>query len=87
MQADGYSLDDKRNKIDANDLSDIVARWNSRSEQTENDRSSKFFFVEKSEIENNDLDLSINRYKLAEYKEVVYQDPKEILAKIEALEN
>lgn len=87
MQADGYSLDDKRNKIDANDLSDIVAKWNSRSEQTENDRSSKFFFVEKSEIEKNDLDLSINRYKLAEYKEVVYQDPREILAKIEALEN
>lgn len=87
MQADGYSLDDKRNKIDANDLSDIVTKWNSRTEQTENDRGSKFFHVEKAEIEKNDLDLSINRYKVAEHKEVVYQDPKEILRKIEELEN
>jgi len=87
MQADGYSLDDKRNKIDANDLSDIVTKWNNRAEQKENDRGSKFFYVEKTEIEKNDLDLSINRYKVAEYKEVVYQDPAEILSKIESLEN
>ncbi len=87
MQADGYTLDDKRNKTDANDLSDIVAKWNTRSEQAGNDRGSKFFFVTKQEIVDNDLDLSINRYKVAEYKEVVYEDPKVILGKIEALEN
>ncbi|GMU89136.1 MAG: putative type I restriction enzyme BthVORF4518P M protein [Chlorobiota bacterium] len=87
MQADGYTLDDKRNKTEANDLSDIVAKWNSRTEQTENDRGSKFFFVTKQEIIDNDLDLSINRYKVAEYQEVVYEDPQVILSKIEELEN
>jgi type I restriction enzyme M protein len=86
MQADGFSLDDKRNKIDANDLNDIVTKWNNRTNQIENDKGSKFFFVTKEEITSNELDLSINRYKIAEYKEVIYQDPKEILSKIEALE-
>lgn len=27
MQADGYSLDDKRNKIDDNDIPDIIAQY------------------------------------------------------------
>ena len=31
MQADGYSLDDKRDRIEANDLPDIVNEWKSRS--------------------------------------------------------
>jgi len=30
MQADGYSLDDKRDRIEANDLPDIVKEWNRR---------------------------------------------------------
>ncbi len=30
MQADGYSLDDKRDRIETNDLSDIVEKWNRR---------------------------------------------------------
>jgi type I restriction enzyme M protein len=42
--------------------------------------------VEKSEIEANDFDLSINRYKVTNHVEVSYDDPKVILAKIEKLE-
>jgi len=30
MQADGYSLDDKRNKIDKSDLQDIVKQYTLR---------------------------------------------------------
>ena len=30
MQADGYSLDDKRDRIEANDLPDIVVKWKCR---------------------------------------------------------
>jgi len=30
MEADGYSLDDKREKIEANDIPDIVRRWKER---------------------------------------------------------
>ena len=64
MQSDGFSLDDKRTKINGGgDLPDIVEKWKNRKKQTENDRGSKFFWVDKEEIEKNDLDLSINRYK------------------------
>ena len=87
MQSDGYSLDDKRTKINGGgDLPDIVDKWKHRKEQKENDRGSKFFWVSKEEIEKNDFDLSINRYKETEYAEVKYEDPKVILGKIEALE-
>src|SRR5215469_9483943 len=63
MEADGYSLDDKRSKIKQNDLPDIVEKWKNRKEQKENDRKSKFFYVDKKEIEDAEFDLSINRYK------------------------
>lgn len=87
MQSDGFSLDDKRTKINGGgDLPDIVEKWKHRKEQKENDRGSKFFWVSKKEIEKNDYDLSINHYKETEYVEVKYEDPKMILGKIEAIE-
>ena len=87
MESDGYSLDDKRTKINGGgDLPDIVEKWKNRKTQTENDRGSKFFWVDKKEIEKNDFDLSINRYKETEYEEVKYEDSKVILDKIESLE-
>jgi type I restriction enzyme M protein len=87
MQSDGYTLDDKRTKINGGgDLPDIVDKWKHRKAQTENDRGSKFFWVSKKEIELNDFDLSINRYKQMVYEEVEHEDSKVILEKIEALE-
>jgi len=86
MQADGYSLDDKRSKIKENDLPDIVEKWKKRKADHENKRGDKSFFVDRKEIEENDFDLSINRYREVEYEEVEYEDPKVILGKIEELE-
>lgn len=87
MQSDGYSLDDKRTKIDGGgDLPDIVKKWKTRKDQTENKKNGKFFYVDKHEIEEADFDLSINRYKVTDYEEVQYEDPKVILRMIEALE-
>ena len=87
MQADGYSLDDKRAKFKDNDIPDIVEKWNSRKKQEKNDRGSKFFWVDKKEIEDAKFDLGINRYKEFEYDEDKYEDPKVILKKIEDLES
>ena len=87
MQADGYTLDDKRNKIDASDLSDIVAQFKTRNNQKENDREAKYFFVPKAEIIENDYDLSISKYKEEVYEEVVYEKPKVIFGKLESLES
>ena len=87
MQSDGFSLDDKRTKTNGGgDLPDIVEKWKNRKKQTENDRGSKFFCVEKKEIEDNDWDLSIKRYKRMKYEEMQYEDPSVLLRKIEILE-
>jgi type I restriction enzyme M protein len=87
MQSDGYTLDDKRSKIDGGgDLPDIVDKWKTRKEQTENKLNSKFFYVDKNEIEEADFDLSINRYKVTDYEEVQYEDQEVLLEKIEKLE-
>ena len=41
----------------------------------------------RKEIEENNYDLSINRYKENHYEEVEYEDPNIILKKIDNLEN
>ncbi|MEK3913216.1 class I SAM-dependent DNA methyltransferase [Paenibacillus sp. FSL H7-0331] len=87
MKADGYSLDDKRNPVEANDISDIVARYSDLNAESGRLRTEKSFFVPADEIRNNAYDLSINRYRETECKEVRYEDPKVILASIKQLED
>lgn len=87
MQADGFSLDDKRNEVEANDIPDLLSRWQSRNIETDSDRAQKAFFVPKEEIQANGYDLSINRYKSVEYEEVSYEPPKVILGKLKDLES
>ena len=89
MVADGLSLDDKRSKIKDNDIPDILERWNGgHPEVLEGDRkrTDKSFLVPFEEIKENDWDLSINRYKEIEYKEIEYASPAEIIQEIEALD-
>jgi type I restriction enzyme M protein len=87
MKADGYSLDDKRNKIDENDIPDILERWGKPDDEAGRKRTDKSFFVPAEEIRENNYDLSINRYKEIVYEEVKYDPPKEIIADIRQLEN
>jgi type I restriction enzyme M protein len=86
MEADGYSLDDKRDRIEANDIPDIIQRWKDRNPKKDTDRKAKAFFVPVEEIRDNKYDLSINRYKEIEYEEVMYDPPKVILGKLRMLE-
>jgi type I restriction enzyme M protein len=87
MTADGYSLDDKRDKVKENDIPDVVKRWTERDPEKDTDRTAKAFFVPRSEIEANKHDLSINRYKKVEYDEVKYESPKVIIAKLRQAED
>ena len=87
MQADGLSLDDKRQPVERNDIPDLVQRWQSRDLLKDTDRGQQAFFVSKESIVENGYDLSINRYKEVEYAEVVYESPKTILGKLKALED
>lgn len=86
MKADGYSLDDKRNPVDENDIPDIIERFNNLDKEEDRKRTEKSFFVPVEEIKENGYDLSINKYKEIEYEEVKYDDPKVILEKIKKLE-
>ncbi len=86
MQADGFSLDDKRSPINENDIPYIVERFHNRDGETERARTEKSFFVPKQEITDNDYDLSINKYKKQEYVPVEYPPTGEILEQIFELE-
>lgn len=87
MQADGYSLDDKRNKIAESDLPDIVEKYHQRtSEKSAGDRKQKHFSVPKKEIVENKYDLNLSAYKEEVYEEVVYEKPEVIFGKLESIE-
>lgn len=85
MKADGYSLDDKRQPVDANDIPDIIERFHNRDKETGRERNEQSFMVGKEEIVNNDYDLSINKYKKIDYVAVEYPPTKQILDEIDEL--
>jgi type I restriction enzyme M protein len=87
MQNDGYSLDDKRNKIAGSDLQDIVESFSGRNPTNKNDRKAKHFFVTKAEVEANDYDLSISKYNEEVYEEIIYEEPVSIFGKLERIES
>lgn len=83
MTADGYSLDDKRNKLDGNgDLQDIVAKYHARNPATDTDRTAKYFVVPRTEIEAESFDFSLSRYKEDVFEEVLYDAPGLILDRL-----
>ncbi|NGP89690.1 type I restriction-modification system subunit M [Fodinibius halophilus] len=79
MEADGYSLDDKREEIEENDIPEIIKRYRNLENEKKRERTDKSFLVPKKEIVNEDYDLSINRYKEIEYEENEYATPNEII--------
>lgn len=86
MQADGFSLDDKRTAISDNDISDIIERFHNLAGEVERARTEKSFFVEVQEIIENGYDLSINKYKKVEYVPVEYPPTEQIMAELHELE-
>ena len=86
MEADGFSLDDKRQKVEANDIPDIVEKWRSKTKSNSSNRKDKCFLVPADEIRANKYDLSISRYKQIEHKEIEYEKPDVIMKKVLALE-
>ena len=81
LTADGYSLDDKRTPIDANDIPDVLARWAKREEGSNSYR----VLVEK--IRENDWSLAGRRYKPVITEAVNHDLPADILGDVLKLEN
>lgn len=86
MQVDGYSLDDKRTKIEQNDIPDIIEKWGTRDKNKQPKKGDKWLWVDIEDIKKNNYDLSISRYKPIEYEVVEYDKPKVIIEKVKKLE-
>lgn len=86
MRADGYSLDDKRTKIEADDIPDIVARFHNLPAEASRTRKDQSFLVPKDDIVANGYDLTINKYKEVERVRVEYEKPEVILERIKTLQ-
>jgi len=94
MQSDGHSLDDKRVELtdsngnrDYGDLHKILDNYRKRNPKNESDRTQQHFFVPKSEIVENEFDLSISKYKTEVYEEVIFETPKAIIEKLKTIED
>lgn len=87
VQADGFSLDDKRNPIKANDLPDVLTRWQNLAAETSRERTDRSFLVPKADIVAQGYDLSLNRYKEIVHDEVEHRTPLDIIDDIEKLED
>ncbi|WP_026204550.1 type I restriction-modification system subunit M [Actinomycetospora chiangmaiensis] len=87
VRADGFSLDDKRNPIESDDLPDVLDRWSERNGlERERDRTEQSFVVAKSSIAEQDYDLSLSRYREVKDSNINHRPPLQIIADLETLE-
>lgn len=77
MENDGFSLDDKRNPIEQNDIADVVKLFENKQE------SKKSFNVSRKELAEKDYSLLPSKYREVEYKPRVFEHtPKEYVKMI-----
>jgi type I restriction enzyme M protein len=81
LTADGFSLDDKRTPIDANDIPDLLAKWPNRDEGPNSYR------VPIEKIQQNDWSLAAGRYKPVTIEAVSHDAPMAILREVLKLES
>lgn len=87
MEADGFSLDDKRNPIANNDIPDVINRFHNLQSETNRTRKDKSFFVPYTDIKEKGYDLSIKAYKQVERIKKEYRSSDVILESIGKSEN
>lgn len=86
MENDGYSLDKKRNKIDENDIPDIIERFNNLDKEIDRTRADKSFLVDKSEIVSKDYLFTLTEYHKKKTIKKEYRPTTEIIKEINDLE-
>jgi type I restriction enzyme M protein len=87
MQADGYSLDQKRTEVEENDVPDVIARFHNLEAEAQRSRKDKSFLVPVDEIRQNDYVLSINKYKEVEREAIEYEPTEVIIERVIKLED
>jgi type I restriction enzyme M protein len=90
VESDGFTLDDKRTKIDdgKGDLPDVVAKYRQWIEGAGefSNRAARAFEVGADEIRDNGFDLALNRYKQAVHVAKDGGNPADMLEALEVLE-
>jgi type I restriction enzyme M protein len=81
LTADGFSLDDKRTPIEANDIPDVLSLWPHRGEGPHSYR------VPIEKIRGNDWSLAAGRYRPVTTEDVNHDAPTEILGDVLKVEN
>jgi type I restriction enzyme M protein len=81
LTADGFSLDDKRTPIEANDIPDVLAKWPAREEGPNSYR------VPIAKIKENDWSLAAGRYKPVTTETVKHEAPAKILRDVVKIEH
>jgi type I restriction enzyme M protein len=81
LTADGFSLDDKRTPIEANDIPDVLAKWPKREE------GSNSYRVPIAKIKEDDWSLAATRYKPVTNEATKHDAPANILRDILKVEN
>ena len=80
IENDGYSLDDKRLKIDENDISDVLLKFKNRA------LSKKSWIVTFDEIKDNDWNLSASKYQPFTPEKIEFENPIDIINEISKIE-
>jgi type I restriction enzyme M protein len=94
VQSDGFSLDDKRDKIgndsdfqDVSRVPEVWSKWVSGKHLTHfANREAKAFYVSRQEIVEQNFDLSLSRYKKVVHENVEYDPPNVIITRLKKLE-
>ena len=63
-------------------MQDIVTKYHARNPETDTNRTQKCFVVSRADIESEDYDLSLSRYKEDVFEEVAYDAPGVILERL-----
>src|SRR5260370_22510229 len=81
LTADGFSLDDKRTPVEANDIPDVIAKWPKREE------SPNSYRVPIEKIRGNDWSLAAGRYHPITDEAANHDSPAKILCNVINVEN
>ena len=87
MQADGFSLDDKREEVEENDIPDIITRFSNLEAEKERSRKENSFMISKEDIAKNGYSLRMKEYKEIEYQKIEYPSSEELLNDVDALKD
>jgi len=91
MQADGYSLDDKRIALDSssptnNNIPDILMRWKHLDLESRRTRLDQSFLVDVEEIRQNAYDLTFSKYKEIAAEQISHRSPSELIAELRTIQ-